>query len=810
MKLFFYLSLVLLTSINCYSQIQIKGKIIDEVARKPVSGIAVYATQNNISLNSLSDSDGNFIFNIPSYGKYTLSIEQTDKYNSYSDEVNIRKDVFIYDISLQPKVYKLNDVYVYGVTKTFEKALNAPAAVNVLYPESINEKARGNQIAGALSGMTGLDILKSGATDYIVNTRGFNGGLNRRILVLQDGRDVAMPLLGAVEWNSFSYPVDDYERIEFVRGPSASLYGANAFNGVLNLISYAPRDIQGGRISFVGGDYKTFRADARYAGIIGNKFSYKISLGRSQSLNLANRRDSIKYLEYPGLPLESRPLTSDDRNTYSNYGALRIDYDISPDKRLKLEAGYSNNANETFVFGLGRTFVKNTERPYVLAGYNSDNINITAYYMKRYCPDTMWLLVPRSSNTLGAPLLDDDDDMMIDAQYKLSQIGKLQLIFGASQQFQNIQTYGTSIPDAVHANYTGLYGEAEYPISSKLKFVGSLRFDRTNIHESQLSPRGALVYSPTEHQQFRVSVSRSFQRPNYSELYRLTPDAPAFKVGTQIPALIGIDKIISDTLKAITGNSYNIKTNLSGTRSYAVGNQNLAVEKNFGVEFGYKGEFIDRLYVTADFYYNHLNDFITTFLPGVNKSISAWSPELPAELQQYNELVKSIVYNQLSPRDRQRLSVFNGLPAFVVSNANVGSVNQYGLELGINVLLSRYISFSGNYSHYEFSVNKSASDPDILSNTSPDRFNLALTYNKPEKYDASLSLTYSRKFDWLAGTYIGEVPTYTIVNLSAGYYIFKNLQAGIYIYNLFNEKHYEIFGGTYMPRYATGRLSFNF
>lgn len=810
MKFLYYFTFIVLAVSNCFSQTDISGKIYDEQSKQPVSGITVIISGSSVTKSSVTDSEGIFKINLPSENDYTLTIDETENYKSYSEKIKVTSKNQLIEINLTPKTYKLNDVYVYGVTKNYERLVDAPAAVDVLYPETINEKARGNQIAGALSGMNGLDILKNGATDYIVNTRGFNGGLNRRILVLQDGRDVAMPLLGAVEWNSFSYPVDDYARIEFIRGPSASLYGANAFNGVLNMISYAPRDIQGGKISFVGGDYKTFRADARYAGLIGNKFSYKISLGRSQSLNFANRRDSLKYLEYPGLPLESKPLTSDDRNTYSNYGALRVDYDISASKKLKLEAGYSNNANETFVFGLGRTFVKNTERPYVLAGYNSDNVNINAYYMKRYCLDSMWLLVPRSANMLGAPLLDNDDDIMLDAQYKLNHFGRLQLIFGASQQFQNIQTYGTSIPNEVHANYTGLYGEAVYPFSQKLKFVGSLRFDRTNIHESQFSPRGAIVYSPIENHQFRVSVSRSFQRPNYSELYRLTPDAPAFKNGTQVPAFIGIDKVINDTLTALTGISYNIKTNLSGTRAYAVGNQNLAVEKNLGVEFGYKGEFFDRFYLTVDIYYNHLNDFITTFLPGVNKDITPWSPDLPAEIQQYTQLVKSIVYNQISPRDRARLSMFNGLPSFVVSNANVGSVNQYGLELGVNVLIARNLTFSGNYSHYEFNVEKNASDPDILSNTSPDKFNLALSYNKQGAYDASLSLTYSRKFDWLAGTYIGEVPTYTVVNFSAGYYIFKNLQAGVYVYNILNEKHYEIFGGTYMPRYATGRLSFTF
>lgn len=796
---------------SAFSQSSISGKVSDNSTNLNLENIKVSLDNGNYS--AITDVNGDFSFTNLKEGNYLITVFSS-LYEDYSKEVFLSKGEkkFIY-ISLRQKPFKLNDILVYGVTKNFEKITESPSAVNVLYSEKIKIQARGNQIAGALQGLTGIDVLKNGATDFIVNTRGFNSGLNRRILVLQDGRDVSMPLLGAIEWNAFSFPVDEFSRIEFIRGPSASLYGANAFNGVLSMTSYSPKEIIGTKVSIIGGEYNTFRADVRHAGLITNKLSYKVTLGRSQSRNLSNRRDSVKFLEYPGLPIESRPLTEDDRHTYSNYGTLRFDYDLNEKSKLRLEGGYSNNANEVFVFGLGRTFVKNTERPYILASYNSNSLNIQASFMKRHTLDTMWLLVPRQGNRLGAPLLDNSNDILLDAQYNFSMQKQMQFVIGISQQFQNINTYGTSIPNEVKANYTGMYGQLTYNFNNKLKFVGTLRFDRTNIHESQLSPRGAIVFSPKENHQIRFSISKSFQRPNYSELYRLTPDAPAFKQGVQGPpqiALLGIDKIISDTLKALTGQTYNIKTNLDGTRSFAVGNENLSVEKNIGIELGYNGTLFDKLFITTDIYYNFLNDFITTFLPGVNKNIPQWKADLGQGLEQYNNLATSIVYSQLSPRDRARLSVFNGLPSFIVSNANVGKVEQYGLELGINYLLTTKLMIGGNYSHYGFNVNKSASDPDLLPNTSPNKFTLSASYIEPQKFDINISLIHSSEFDWLAGTYIGVVPTYTIVNLNAGYYIAKNLQIGLNVYNLFNEKHYEIFGGTYMPRYTTARVSYNF
>ncbi|HPS64208.1 MAG TPA: carboxypeptidase-like regulatory domain-containing protein, partial [Ignavibacteria bacterium] len=187
MKFLYYFTFIVLAVSNCFSQTDISGKIYDEQSKQPVSGITVIISGSSVTKSSVTDSEGIFKINLPSENDYTLTIDETENYKSYSEKIKVTSKNQLIEINLTPKTYKLNDVYVYGVTKNYERLVDAPAAVDVLYPETINEKARGNQIAGALSGMNGLDILKNGATDYIVNTRGFNGGLNRRILVLQDG-----------------------------------------------------------------------------------------------------------------------------------------------------------------------------------------------------------------------------------------------------------------------------------------------------------------------------------------------------------------------------------------------------------------------------------------------------------------------------------------------------------------------------------------------------------------------------------------------------------------------------------------------
>lgn len=802
MKKYVLITLILIIiNTDLYSQISISGKVLSD-KNEPVQSVVVKF--KNYDYYDVSNRKGEFTLKVDESGEYEIEISSVSWILPEKRTIKITESTENITIKLIPKVHLFDDLVVFGATKTPEKITESPSAIIVQYPSEIEIASRKGQIAQSLQGMTGVDILQNGASDFIVNTRGFNNGLNRRVLVLQDGRDAAMPLLGAQEWNSFALPLDEFAKVELVRGPSASLYGANAFNGVLNLTSYDPKEVVGTKISLIGGDYETFRADVRHAGVFGN-FSYKVTAGRQQMLNFSKRRDSLKFLEYPGLAVERRKLTDDDRQTFSTYGTARLDYNFDIDKRLVSEFGYSRSGNETYAFGLGRTLVKDVERPYLRLGYNSERINIHAHWMQRSVADSMWLMVP------NAPLLDNSQDFYFDFQHNFYVGENLHFVWGLSEQYQMIRTSGTSIPDDVDADFTGLYGQIEWKLNPLIKFVTSGRIDYASIHETQFSPRAAIVLSPVSEHQFRLSVGRSFQRPNYSELYRLTPDAPAFTPGGGPPINFNaVTQKIQDSIAALSGNTPNLNLNLNSLRARAVGNDNLNVEKNIGFEVGYKGIFGNNLFITADLYYNKLTDFITNFLPGVNKNIEKWQPDLPDSLSQYNDLVYSMVMNSLSERDQQRLSVLNGEPTFVVSNYNVGEVDQYGIEIGANYYFTDEFKLGINYSYYDYSVVTNNSNQPLLPNTSPHKLNLSLSYIKPKKFDAELTFNYTEGYKWLAGTYFGEVPSYNVVNLTAGYYIWEELHLGLNVSNLFNEQYYQIFGGTYLPRYTTLKITYEF
>lgn len=786
---------------NLYAY-DIIGTAYNSGTNESIMGLTVKIKENNQIVKT--KADGSFIFKDLKSGTYTL-VNGNGNYADFSVSVVISGKNVEVDVLVKDKEYKANDVVVYGVTKRIEKITESPAAVAVKTKDDIDKSARTGQLARAFEGIAGIDIMQSGSSDFIVNTRGFNSGLNRRLLVLQDGRDASMPLLGAQEWNSFSMPLDEFERVELVRGPSASLYGANAFNGVLNLTSYAPKNCQGTKISVLGGENETYRTDIRHAGVMGN-FGYKVTVGYSHKLNYAHRRDSIQFFEYAMAPQlkEKKVMSSDDRDTKSAYGTFRLDYDIDDNKTISGEFGYSKSFGEIYVFGLGRTLVKEVDRPYVRLAYNSNNINVHFHYMNRNAVDTMWLMVP------GAYLLDDSKDYMLDVQHNFNIADNLSVVWGISEQLQSIRTFGTSIPNDVDADYTGVYGQLEWKLNDMFKFVGSARFDHASIHDAQFSPRISAVFSPVKEHQFRLSFGRAFQRPNYSELYRVTADAPAFAASGAPVNFANLQKAINDSLTALTGTAQNVDLGLAGLKAYSLGNEDLKVESIIGYEFGYKGIIYDNIYFTCDFYYNRINDFITNFLPAVNPKYQGWNPALTGDLAQYNDLVKQMVMKNLNPRDQARLSYYNGKPALVISNTNVGEVEQYGIELNVNYNLTQQLSCNANYAYYDFNVVKSNKSQPLLPNTSPNRFNASLNYEVKNNWDAAISFNYTEGYRWLAGTYEGYVPSYAIVNLNAGIYIFDKLHLGVNVFNLLNRQFYQVYGGTYLPRYTTARLSWEF
>src|SRR5882724_5556627 len=143
---------------------------------------------------------------------------------------------------------ELYNLEVTSVSKKPEKSFRAPAAVYVITQEDIHRSGV-TSIPEALRLAPGVEVARINSSQWAIGIRGFASSLTRSVLVLMDGRAVYNPLFAGTYWDIQNYVLGDIDRIEVIRGPGGTLWGANAVNGVINIITKSAKETQGGRIA---------------------------------------------------------------------------------------------------------------------------------------------------------------------------------------------------------------------------------------------------------------------------------------------------------------------------------------------------------------------------------------------------------------------------------------------------------------------------------------------------------------------------------------------------------------------------------
>lgn len=160
---------------------------------------------------------------------------------------------------------QLSQVEVTSVNKEAESAFKTPAAITVLTSEQIR-RSGARQIPELLRLVPGVNVGEIDSSEWATGVRGFQGNLSRAMLVLIDGRSVYTPLFAGVYWDMQGVMVDDIDRIEVIRGPGGTIWGSNAVNGVVNIITKDSRDTHGGLVRAGGGTLDQGELDVRYGG----------------------------------------------------------------------------------------------------------------------------------------------------------------------------------------------------------------------------------------------------------------------------------------------------------------------------------------------------------------------------------------------------------------------------------------------------------------------------------------------------------------------------------------------------------------
>jgi iron complex outermembrane recepter protein len=208
----------------------------------------------------------------PTVGKRILSLAVLALFLGSS--VSAQSPQGVPDIS-RMSIEDLMNLEVTSVSKHTQRVSDSAAAVFVITQEDIRRSGAAS-IPEALRMVPGLQVARIDENKWAIGSRGFNGRFDNKLLVLIDGRSVYTPLFSGVYWNVQDVMLEDVDRIEVIRGPGATLWGANAVDGVINIITKPAQVTQGGLLTAEVGTEERTAESARYGGKVGNNAYYRI------------------------------------------------------------------------------------------------------------------------------------------------------------------------------------------------------------------------------------------------------------------------------------------------------------------------------------------------------------------------------------------------------------------------------------------------------------------------------------------------------------------------------------------------------
>jgi len=802
---------------------------VTEPDGRPLSGVVV-AVQG-LGLSVATDATGRYVLSRVPAGQQLLQFRRIGFAAREVTVIVTAGTPATWDAVLDPQPIDLGTVVVEGVSRAPERMIDAPAAVDVVRPATAEPLSITGQVALALARVPGLDVTQSGMNDFNVNARGFNTMLTRKMLVLQDGRDLATALVIRQTWGALAEPLEDLGRIEVIRGPGSALYGANAYNGVINITTPPARDVVGTKLTLGGGELGTARADLRHASVsLNGRLGVRVNLGYTRSDDWTRSRtakDGSDWKEEYAPTAATPPTSPGPERVALNgqttdaatgraldtpdplvtvYGSARVDYYAANRSIVTLEAGAAQEEHPVFTIGSGRNQARRLVRPWARLAWDAGGSGVSAWYSGFSLPEMVRL-------ASGEPVYTSEAAFHLEGRTSQSFAREARLVVGASVQDNEVNSKGTILGlayDDRSDQYYGAFAQLEYRVGL-VRVIGAVRWDDANLYAPQLSPKAAFVFTPTKNHALRVSVNRAFLTPSLPTLFAASAAGPGVQNLSAIEAQLRADPSVGPALAAVPNGT--LFTNSAAVPESSLGNPVLAPQTVTSYEAGYKGQIGWRAFITLDAYAARIENFTTSMLPGVNPMYPRWTapPEVPAADR---ATVESAVRNALAPRGSAVQNGLTRLPdattAVVLSFANVGTVDEWGVEFGSSISLSRVLTTSASYAWYNSAIRDNVAGNVLSPNTPRNKGVISLTYAGRQGIDVGVDARIVSGYHWTMGLWDGDIPASQMVNLSAGYRINPHLRVFANATNLFDQQHFEVYGGSVIGRRVLAALTSTF
>ncbi|MBN2106934.1 MAG: TonB-dependent receptor, partial [Deltaproteobacteria bacterium] len=419
---------------------------------------------------------------------------------------------------------ELMNIELVSAAKKPQTAYESAAAVYVITQEDIRRSGAVN-LPEALRMAPGIQVSRSDPGQFAVTSRGFLGEFANKLLVLIDGRSVYSPLFSGTMWDYRDVLLENIERIEVIRGPGATLWGANAVNGVINIITKHAKDVQGGMA------VATVSNEEGYDGL-----RYGVKLKDNMYLS-----SYVKYMNYANVINDKWIHEPRQVN-----GGARLDWDMTDTDKLFVSAGYydaktaSSASRPVVIPPLEKIDVKgdaDLSGGHALARWDhtfsaTSNMQLQLFYdgglqsARRSTP----YKPAQDSPVLGKDLT-RIDTYDFDFQHSFAADSRNSIIWGVNARYNRVKKRDFNIYFTLASEketqrlYSAFVQDEIQLVPERLSLTVGSKFEYNSSTQLELQPSIRMLYTPSDTQSFWAAVSRAVRTPSVLETDGFVPSA---------------------------------------------------------------------------------------------------------------------------------------------------------------------------------------------------------------------------------------------------------------------------------------------
>jgi iron complex outermembrane receptor protein len=402
----------------------------------------------------------------------------------------------LFDLSIE----ELGQLQVTSVSRRSESLNQAAASIYVITAEDIRRSGV-TSIPEALRLAPGVEVARNGASEWTISIRGFSSDLSNKLLVLIDGRSVYSPLFAGVFWDAQDVLMADVERIEVISGPGGTIWGANAVNGVINIITHSADDTAGGLVDVSGGDEEQAAA-----------FRYGWDISES-----IDARAFVKTFERDSTERVTGEDAFDDWEMA--HAGFALNWRPTADDRINVRANAYDGEEHALVrgdFTLGTLPQMDIPGVVDLSGHN-----VVARWRRDLAQDANWRLqfyFDHTDRQIPGSFNEARDTYDLEFQHDLENIGRHDLIWGAGLRSSSDDigntTFATFVPASRSDQTFSAFLQDRIEIRDERLFVtlGS-KFEENDYTGSEFQPSASVTWLPGGGQTVWGSVAHAVRIP---------------------------------------------------------------------------------------------------------------------------------------------------------------------------------------------------------------------------------------------------------------------------------------------------------